>query len=200
MKKNSETVSGFNFSSFKKAAKNAKVSTELRPEVITNRGFNKFTLNGKACNMMNIKTGDGVYMFVDTSASDVNSMFVIAKAPEGEGLKVAAAGKSMEVGRPVNYNYSGVYSQMIQQIPGAIEVSEEALVEMGLMRNEYTQKNKKGEDCFANLATRRVKYEVVSLGEAVIGGVEYPEVFGLTNVKVKECEVGSDDTNEADNE
>ena len=58
---------GINEGRFETVAKTAKVSDEIRPELVVNISINKMCINGLASKMLNIETGDYMKAMVLTA-------------------------------------------------------------------------------------------------------------------------------------
>lgn len=178
-----------------------KVSNDVRPAITTARGINKFTMNASASALMGCQHGDRVVMFAMPNADSINEKFFIALSANNEGCKLASAGNTQGVGRPQNFNYSGIWSQMLMQDKDAAPAGEKYLVEKGFMQETETQKGRDGNMCKAVLATKRVEYGLEPVKDengdfipVTIEDVTYEKVYVLVDPK----EVALDDKTAAD--
>lgn len=191
--------SQFNFSNLRKAVKGQKVSNDIRPEIMTGTAINKFTMNGSASQIIGLADGDYLMLFENPDATGMDDKYFVAKTVSDEGAKVASAQHSKGTGRPLTFNFSGIWSKMLQCEVDALTLGMDALVEKGLMKEVETQKNKEGVMLTATLAVQRVGYLVERIededGAAVelsMGDTVYPEFFALKAPRIVPVEKGSE--------
>ena len=60
-------------------AKGTKTTNDARPEVVTGRAINKFTMNASAAALLDVDNGDNVVMFYIPDAESLDEKFFIAK-------------------------------------------------------------------------------------------------------------------------
>lgn len=112
---------------------------EIKPGVEVSNQYNKFRITKTAAEIIGLKTGDRVKLFV-TNSEEMYGRYLLAVAKDTDELsaKVATAGKKEGFGS-LTFNYSGVWSKMIQcENPTAMEKSIHAFVaeNMGVVRNK----------------------------------------------------------------
>lgn len=112
---------------------------EIKPGVEVSNQYNKFRITKTAAEIIGLKTGDRVKLFV-TNAEEMYGRYLLAVAKDTDELsaKVATAGKKEGFGS-LTFNYSGVWSKMIQfDNPAAMEKSIHAFVaeNIGVVRNK----------------------------------------------------------------
>lgn len=152
-----------------------KVSGATRAELILNPTFNKLSLNGIATNKMGVEHGDFVTIIENKNAESLNEKFFITKGiGEGQQAKLASVTKEGGSGKVLSFNYSGVYSKMLQETTDAIELSPEALEEKELVNIYETSGGKR-----AYTATKKMFFEIGDAVEAEGIGDIYP----LINMK-----------------
>ncbi len=173
----------FGSMSFSIAKPGTKVSSATRPELILNPTFNKFSLNALASNLMKLQNGDFVTILINDQATNINEMYFITKGIGEEAqAKLASVNKAKGYGRVLNFNYSGIYSKMLQGTTDAMELSPEGLEEKGLVAKRVTDG-----DNVAFTALKKVHFE---LGEAIEAEIEGEDrtMYPLTNVKFVDYE------------
>ena len=154
-----------------------RTSNVTRPEIIVLPAINRFSINSLASDLMQIENGQKVTLLVNPDAESFNEKFYITKGFGDDMATVASVNKAGGFGRTLTFNYSGVYSQMLQGSVDAKETSAEGLAELGLAEQRTTEGGK-----LAHSALKKVHFEVVSAGEQEIGD-ETQEVYALTNAK-----------------
>lgn len=179
-------------------SRGTKSSNDVRPAITTGRAINKFTMNASASALIGCQHGDRIVMFAMPDAENINERFFIALSQGEEGCKLASAGNTKGVGRPQNFNYAGIWSQMLMQDCATAPVGEKVLQDKGLMAVTETQLGRDGKMCSAVLAVKRVEYGVELVvdenGDAMgveLDGVSYEKLFVLTEPKdIVEAESG----------
>lgn len=178
-------------------AKGTKTTNDARPEVITARMINKFSLNGSASELLGVQDGDSVIMFKLDGAEDINEKFFIAKAADGN--KLSSAGHAKGTGRPLTFSYSSIWSLLVQMDVNAKPLGEQALVEAGILKNVPTQLGRAKEDgtkemCYANLAPFTIGYALSLVTDkneqaipVEIDGVTYEKIFVLSDPIVRKA-------------
>lgn len=171
-------------------ARGTKSSNDVRPAITTGRAINKFTMNASASELIGAGHGDRIVMFSLPGAESINEKFFVAVSVADEGCKLASAGNTKGTGRPQSFNYSGIWSQMLQKSVDAAPCGEAVLVDAGLMAKVATQLGREGQQCYATLANKRVEYglELVTdeAGDALpveVDGVIYEKIFVLVDPK-----------------
>lgn len=174
-------------------AKGTKTTNDARPEVVTGRAINKFTMNASAAALLDVDNGDNVVMFYIPDAESLDEKFFIAKGT-AKDAKLASSNKTIGVPKVLNFSYSSLWSLMIQEDLDAQPLGERALVEKGIMKYVPTQMGRdkgdgKKEMCYANLVPYQLAYEVELVtdenGVAIpvtVGDTTYERVFVLKNV------------------
>lgn len=185
-------------------ARGTKSSNDVRPAITTGRAINKFTMNASASELIGAGHGDRIVMFSLPGAESINEKFFVAVSVGDEGCKLASAGNTKGTGRPQSFNYSGIWSQMLQKSVDAAPCGEAVLVDAGLMAKVATQLGREGQQCYATLANKRVEYgiELVTdeAGDALpveVDGVIYEKIYVLVDPKdiaVEEEEVVAETT------
>lgn len=183
-------------------ARGTKSSNDVRPAITTGRAINKFTMNASASELIGAGHGDRIVMFSLPGAESINEKFFVAVSVGDEGCKLASAGNTKGTGRPQSFNYSGIWSQMLQKSVDAAPCGEAVLVDAGLMAKVATQLGREGQQCYATLANKRVEYGVELVtdeaGDALpveVDGVIYEKIYVLVDPKdiaVEEEEVATE--------
>lgn len=167
-----------------------KAVSASNPELTTTPTINKFSINPLASKLMGLSHGDHVTIIVNDAADDINEMYFLTEGiSEANQSKLAAVNKAEGVGRVLNFNYSGVWSKMLQFTTDAIELSPKALVDRGLAVERET---KEGNTSF--VATRKVSFEVGEAFPFEVGGAGEITLYPLVNGKVEEYEPRTNDT------
>ncbi len=193
---------------FAVVTKGTKTTNDARPEVITQRAINKFVLNGSASTLLNVQDGDSVVIITNPRAESMDEKFLIAKA--AGGAKLATTGHKKGLGLPMTFSYSSVWSLIVQGKVDAKPLGEQALVEMGLMKEYPTQLGRKDangnqEMCYANLTPYVVAYTLALVTDEddqplaftdPNTGITYEEVFVLCEAITRE----KDDDNKVEGE
>lgn len=144
--------------------KGTKTTNDARPEVVTGRAINKFTINASAAALLDVDNGDNVVMFYIPDAESLDEKFFIAKGT-AKDAKLASSNKTIGVPKVLNFSYSSLWSLMVQEDLDAQPLGERALVEKGIMEYVPTQMGRdkgdgKKEMCYANLVPYQLAYEV----------------------------------------
>ncbi|KAF5080412.1 hypothetical protein DSECCO2_120560 [anaerobic digester metagenome] len=180
---------------FQAARPGTRTTGSSKPEFKLLGVFNRFQLNSVASKVTGAKNGDFITIFVDSEAPFEEGYAIAINADPKNQAKLAAVKGKEGVGRKLTFNYSGVYSQMLQKSPAANEASAAGLVEMGLM---HTNTTKEGNVTY--LANESIIFEV---GE----GFEYEISEGKTitmyplinpNVEVNDDNFAGDNTDDED--
>lgn len=145
-------------------AKGTKTTNDARPEVVTGRAINKFTMNASAAALLDVDNGDNVVMFYIPDAESLDEKFFIAKGTDKDA-KLASSNKTIGVPKVLSFSYSSLWSLMVQEDLEAQPLGERALVEKGIMEYVPTQMGRdkgdgKKEMCYANLVPYQLAYEV----------------------------------------
>lgn len=167
---------GINEGRFETVAKAAKVSDEIRPELVVNISINKMCINGLASKMLNIETGDymkAMVLTADQCENDVNKKFfiMVSKVKTDDMMTLAAVGKAKGVGRKLFCSYAACYSQFLQNTPDAQAITADRLVELGYAYG-IDKKDSEGKPYTKYTANREVHYELVDTG------IDYPNSDG----------------------
>lgn len=172
-----------------------KVINATRPELIVVPTINRFSLNSLATDAMRLESGDFITLLVNRGAESFDEKFFITKGFGDDKATLASVGKAKGYGRVLTFNYSGIYSQMLQGTIEASELSPEGLVDLGLA---VKREKEEGATFSAN---RKVHFEIQSIGVQVIGKDDdgddiEQEVYMLTNSKIEDYDprTMSDDT------
>ena len=157
-------------------AKAAKVSDEIRPELVVNISINKMCINGLASKMLNIETGDymkAMVLTADQCENDVNKKFfiMVSKVKTDDMMTLAAVGKAKGVGRKLFCSYAACYSQFLQNTPDAQAITADKLAELGYAYG-IDKKDSEGKPYTKYTANREVHYELVDTG------IDYPNSDG----------------------
>lgn len=172
-------------SRFKGVAKGSKLTNDARPEVYLSRGINKFVINGTAAARMGLEHGDCVTILADAEATSVNEKYLLVQTDLEHGNKVAAHKSEAGMGKPLTFNNSILWGQMIQMTADAEPMSEATLCQAGYMAEYDTIKGRDGQMCKAVLATSRVTFVPVEIEDAPaeIAGIPVVKVWELTDAK-----------------
>lgn len=167
---------GINEGRFETVAKAAKVSDEIRPELVVNISINKMCINGLASKMLNIETGDymkAMVLTADQCENDVNKKFfiMVSKVKTDDMMTLAAVGKAKGVGRKLFCSYAACYSQFLQNTPNAQAITADKLAELGYAYG-IDKKDSEGKSYTKYTANREVHYELVDTG------IDYPNSDG----------------------
>ena len=159
-----------------------KASNDTVPTITLLGIPNKFQLNRLATKALDLNIGDRVRIFdAGKHASNLNERFFIAKtAPEDTAsakIGRANSGNKSDSGVDMTFNYSGVWTVLVQGDVEAVELGSDALVEKGCMIKGVTAGGRE-----KYRATKVVKLEIEEVGDAEIDGVTY-KLFVLTNFK-----------------
>lgn len=159
-----------------------KASNDVIPTITVLGIPNKFNLNRLATDLMGLHVADRVKMFDLGKDAEADARFFIAKADKNDtsAAKVAASNSAVKStsGVDMAFNYSGIWSCLIQGEVDAVELGYEAMVEKGVVvKGETTGNNVRYRSAYA------VKLEIQEVGAAVIEDVEYEMVYVLTNAK-----------------
>lgn len=177
--------SGAKLSRFKAVAKGAKIVPDARPELYLSGGINKFVINGTASTKMGLEHGMCVTILSDPDAVDVNEKYILIQTDAEHGNKLAAHKSETTAYKPLTFNCSILWSQMIQLTPDAEPKSEAALCQMGYMVERDTIKGRNGEMCKAVLAASRVTFTPREIAEvpAEIAGIPVIKAWELVDAK-----------------
>lgn len=167
---------GINEGRFETVAKAAKVSDEIRPELVVNISINKMCINGLASKMLNIETGDymkAMVLTADQCEYDVNKKFfiMVSKVKTDDMMTLAAVGKAKGVGRKLFCSYAACYSQFLQNTPDAQAITADKLAELGYAYGT-DKKDSEGKSYTKYTANREVHYELIDTG------IDYPNSDG----------------------
>lgn len=177
--------SGAKLSRFKATVKGAKIQPDARPELYLSRGINKFVINGTAAAKMGLVHGDCVTIVCDPEATDVNEKYILIQTDEKHGNKLAAHKGDGSGSKPLAFNNSIIWSQMIQMTADAQPMSEAALCQAGLMGEYETIKGRAGQMCSAILAKSRVSFtpREIEGAPSEIDGIPVVKIWELVDAK-----------------
>ena len=188
----------------------AKTSDETRPELIATTAPNKFQINRLGSSLLKLQTGDRVKMIVDDAAKSVDEMFylVVAAAKDKSGALLASVGKKPGIGKSLVFNFSGVWSKMVQNDVKATELSPAALVRMGLAIERMTTPMKDengvvGESKSVYAAKSKTFCEIVDTEIDMVIEEQSYRLFALTNIQIEEVTedaVADDENAEGDDD
>lgn len=158
-----------------------KASNDTVPTVTVLGIPNKFHINRLATVMMGLTIKDRVRIFDNKEAESLDERYFIAKTsqddPASAKLGKANSGNKSETGIDMSFNYSGVWSILVQGKHDAVEMGYDALVASGVVVKGATSSGRE-----KYRAASAIKLEVVYAGTATIDEIEY-EVYALTNYK-----------------
>jgi hypothetical protein len=167
-----------------------RVSNDTEPLLETASQLNKFKLNKLACEIMGLKPGGRVKIFM-TGEEGIDGKYLIAVAPDEDqsAAKVLSPTGSKSLSA-VLFNYAGIYSRIAQATPDAAEKSGEAFVEEGIAvdRNGTYYLNRK-------VAYSMVEVDNFTADEPFVDastGVEYPKVFALISPKMEDVDLSKE--------
>lgn len=170
-----------------------KASNDTAPTLTVLGIPNKFQLNRLATDLMGLKVEDRVKIFEFNKDENFNQRYFIAKADKNDtsAAKVAASNSQVKAtsGIDMAFNYSGVWSCLVQGEVGSTELGYDAMVEKGCVVKGVTTGNK-----VRYRAAVSIKLDVQEVGPASIDGVDYGMVYVLTNYRSSEKSI--DDLND----
>jgi hypothetical protein len=159
-----------------------KASTDVKPVLNVNGIPNKFSINKLAAEAMGLEVGSRVRIFDLGTESPINERFVITKVADDDNsaAKCAATNSNTKATKGIDlaFNYSGVWAILVQGTEGAVNLSYEALCEA-----EYVIAGKTSGGNNRYRATNKIKMDIEPIGNGIIAGVEYDNLFVLTNYK-----------------
>lgn len=158
-----------------------KATGASRPELTVTPTVNKFNLNALASKKMGLENGDHITILTKSDPESVNDMYFICKGiGAGNQAKLASVNKVSGVGRALNFNYSGIWSKMLQMDTEAVEASGETLVEKDLAVKSVTDA-----DNVSYTALRKIHFEI---GDPITVEIndEAVEVFPLQDAKIED--------------
>ncbi len=171
-----------------------KVSASSTPELVILPTFNKLGLNPAATKKLGWEHGDHATIITNEAAEDINNMYFITKGiGEGNQSKLISVDNKPGVGRMLMFNYSGVYSRMLQGTPDALEASPDGLARQGLVQRRVTEG---GKTAYTSL---QKGYFKIGEGIEVEINDEAVEIYPLTDVRFEEF-VPQSASNEAEAE
>lgn len=155
-----------------------KAPSATRPEVTLVPTINRFSINSLASEEMQVESGDTVTFLVNPDAESFDEKFFITKGFGDSQATLASVGKAKGYGRTLTFNYSGIYSQMLQGTVEAKEVSPEGLVNLGLIKEGVTPNGKVSYSALKKIHFHLVKADTIELEDG-----EEQDVYALTDVK-----------------
>lgn len=161
---------------------NVRPSSDDKPYLRLSETPGRFTLNGLATKMMELKAGDTVSFFENKNADSIDGWFFIGKADGDNVAKAYSPTKAKGEGVTLSIVQAGTYSRIVQLDTEANEVGHAILAEKGIFtsRPSKTNPNKKN---YSSLRT--LQYELVEAGEMPMGEGEEPvKLYALVNAKV----------------
>ncbi len=177
-----------NFMKFSVNRPGTKVTSSSTPELTLLPTFNKFSLNPAATKKTGLENGDHVTIITNEAAESFDELYYITKGiGEGNQSKLASLGNKPGTGRMVHFNYSGVYSRMLQGTTDAVEASADGLAREDLVQKRTTEGGKT-----AYTALKKIYFEVGDPIEADIDG-ETVELYPLTNTRFEKFSPKSDE-------
>lgn len=176
----------------------AKVQSSRNPQLYTDLGFNKLTLNAKAAKLMNLTDDDYIYLFdLGVEAQD-GIRFVACKGFEAngtmQGAKLASTSKEVDTDVRLSFSYSPIWGAMLKNDPEVTDMSSFDLIKEGYMQ-EYTSTGGKAK---SKRALKRAYFTVVPLldedgehselevFEDVDGEIHTALCYGLTDASFKD--------------
>lgn len=169
---------GINEGRFQSVAKTAKVSDEIRPELIVNISINKMCINGLASEMLGIETGNymkAMVLTADQCGGDINKKFyiMVSHTKADDMMTLAAVGKAQGTGKKLFCSYAACYSQFLQCDVNAQAITADKLADLGFAYG-IEKVGKDGKPYTKYTANREVHYLLEDTG------VEYPNADGTT--------------------
>jgi hypothetical protein len=145
-----------------------KTFQSSKPELITDLGVNKFTINAKVAQMMGLAAGDYIYMIdAGVDATDMNDRFYICKGfmanGKMQGAKLATTSKEAKENVRLSFSYSRVWGAMLNNELEVSELTPTDMLKKGLVQEYVTEADAAGKHEGGNLARRALKrlyYEV----------------------------------------
>lgn len=169
-----------NFMKFSVNRPGTKVSSSSTPEVVLLPTFNKLGVNPVATKKLGWEHGDYVTIITNDNAEDMNSLYFITDGIDGNRSQLSSVGGTKGVGRSLTFNYSGVYSRILQGKVDAVESSPDGLVQLGLVQKRQTEGGKT-----AYTALKKVHFEIGDAIEVEINGVD-KEIYPLINPRFED--------------
>lgn len=161
----------------------SKAVVASTPQLNTTPTVNKFSINPLTSKLLGVQHGDHVSIIVNDAAETIDEMYFLAQGVnDSNQSKLAAVNKAPGVGRVLNFNYSGVWSKMLQFSTEAVELSLKALVERELAVERVT---KDGNPSFT--ATKKVTFNVGEGFEYDLGGsIGEVTLYPLVDAKIED--------------
>jgi hypothetical protein len=171
-----KTLNLNNMNNFRILRPGVKASGATVPQLVLTPTINKFQLNGLAAKLLDLETGDHISIIENPDAKDFNELLFISRGlGDVNQAKLASTNKAVGAGRPLTFNYSGLYSRLLQGSIDAIEATPESMVDAGLMvkntKSSYTSKSK-------------IYFNVGEGMDVNIDGAGEVTVYPLTGMKV----------------
>lgn len=159
-----------------------KASNDVTPTLTVLGIPNKFNINKLAANLLKVRVGDRLRIFQLDPTADYNERYFIAKVADEDDtaakLSASNSATKAEVGIDMAFNYSGVWSSLVQNEVGATELGYDAMVEKGCVIKGETSGGK-----VRYRSSNEIKMEVEAVGDGEIDGVMYENVCVLTNYR-----------------
>lgn len=163
-----------------------KAVTAVRAELILNPTYNKFTLNSIASELLKVQNGDYVAILVNDDSTSIDDKFFIVKTSDTSKALLASTKKHEGIGRNVTFNYSGVYSQILQfanNIKDGIALSAKELTKLNLMQERETPN---GSTAYSALKTVKSELVAVNDGDGNVMTIDENPVFSLCNIEIED--------------
>ena len=185
-------MEGSNFTSkFAGVLANLKpVSTGVKPTNVTtplitaNPIPNKFFMNRLAGQKMGLVVGSRIKIFDNPQAEGFDGRFFVSKTVEEDpgAAKIGKANSSINAEENIDFSfsYAGIWSIMVQDKFDAIELGQDALVDMNC-----AVKGKTGGGNDKYRALKEVSYSIEHVGPVKIGEFDY-DMWALVERKVVE--------------
>lgn len=170
-----------NFMKFSVNRPGTKVTASSKPELTLLPTFNKFNLNPAATKKLGWEHGDHITIITNEGADSFDELYYITKGiGEGNQSKLSAIGNKPGLGRMVSFNYSGVYSRMVQGTTDATEVSADNLSRDGFVQKRTTEGGKT-----AYTALKKIHFSIGEPVEAEIND-ETVELYPLIDARFED--------------
>ncbi len=158
-----------------------KVSSSSTPELVLLPTFNKFSLNPAASKRLGWEAGDHITIITNEGAEDINNTyFITAGIGEGNQSKLASIENKKGTGRMLTFNYSGVYSRMVQGTPDALEASPDGLARQGLVLKRTTETGK-----IAYTTLKKIYFKIGDPIEVELNGND-TEIYPLVDMRAED--------------
>jgi hypothetical protein len=163
-----------------------KVTVSTTAQILLTPTKDKFTLNDKAMELLDLKIGDKIDILdlnkgvtePSELETDDNNRFLIAKNIYD------VSSKKGKIGDHNSFSYVGAYSAILAGVPNKTALTVKELIGLGVTVERVTT-GKDGKSHTSYIATKKVACDIVLVGESIISKDENADtqpIYGLTNL------------------